>query len=123
MPKSSPIRRLLQLSALGALFTISGCTLTQQPHYSPYYDYTNTNFLPEALALKLHAALPDQQFVIAHSPWGDNAQIRVTDRYFAASGRTCLKLSVNTQYRPAVVCQYNENWVLNPDILSASTQG
>ena len=106
MPKTSPIRRLLQLSALGALVTISGCSLTQQNINSPYYDYTNTNFLPLELALKINAALPGQQFTILQSPWGSDAHIRVTERYFAASGRTCLKLQVNKQETPVVVCQY-----------------
>ncbi|MCC4270445.1 hypothetical protein LL254_06955 [Marinobacter nauticus] len=47
------------------------------------------------------------------SPWGENAQLRVGERYFSATGKSCFITSIvgSEGNLPATVCEYPEgNW-------------
>ncbi|WP_189479249.1 DVU3141 family protein [Alishewanella tabrizica] len=132
MPNFKP-RSLWRVAAVvGVTLFVSGCVTTQQITPSPYHDYSNLNYLPAEISNQLQNANVGQQFVAASSPWGNNATVYVQERYFSASGRTCLKLSIaasnvsadnSAAANNAVACQYQQLWVLNPNILLSASQG
>lgn len=123
MPNIKPCSHWLLAAVVGVAALSSGCALTQQASTSPYHDYSNLNYLPETLSQQLQTASAGQQFVATESPWGGNASIYVQERYFSASGRTCVKLSINASQNNVIACQYQQQWVLNPDILLSASQG
>ena len=47
-----------------------------------------------ALSTFLDNAIPGSVIQVAQSPWGPDVGIMVLERYFAASGRTCIQLNV-----------------------------
>lgn len=49
----------------------------------------------------------------AQSPWGEQIDVTVQDRYFSGSGRECLRLELKPQAmttRIALVCEQNGQW-------------
>ena len=132
MPNKKPYSPWHFALVVGVAVLSAGCATTQSASTSPYHDYSNLNYLPAELSNQLQNANVGQQFVAASSPWGNNATVFVQERYFSASGRTCLKLSIaasnvsvdnSPAANTAVACQYQQQWVLNPNILLSASQG
>lgn len=46
----------------------------------------------------------------SQTPWGADKEIHIQQRYFAASGRDCVKLAVDTQQEIQRVCQSGQGW-------------
>jgi hypothetical protein len=101
----------------------TGCVSTQQNVTSPYHDYSNLNYLSAEFSQLLVSARVGQQLNVDQSPWGVNTLMVVTEKYFAASGRQCLKLQVSSSNQLATVCQHNLGWVLNPEFNAVASQG
>ncbi|UQB43242.1 hypothetical protein JX580_05040 [Thiomicrospira microaerophila] len=63
--------------------------------------------------------IPQDQdrFKLAQSPWGEQVEVQVLERYTAASGRECARLDImqtqtSSQTTAALVCQYpNGSWI------------
>lgn len=123
MLKKTPYSSHLRPGLILALLLTTGCVSTQQSVTSPYHDYSNLNYLSAEFSLRLAGARVGQQLNAEQSPWGANTQLVVVDRYFAASGRNCLKLQVNQNSQLATVCQHNLGWVLNPELTAIASQG
>ncbi|MCC5450303.1 hypothetical protein LMJ53_00955 [Rheinheimera sp. UJ51] len=123
MPNFQP-RLHGQFAALFCVAALSaGCVSTQQATSSPYHDYSNLNLLPSYVSMALQSARVGQQLSLSESPWGGNARLQVLDRYFAASGRNCLKFTVNEEPSVITACQYELQWAVNPEIMSPRSQG
>lgn len=123
MLKKTPYLSSLRPGLILAVLLSTGCVSTQQSVTSPYHDYSNLNYLSAEFSQQLASARVGQQLSAEQSPWGANAQLVVMEKYFAASGRQCLKLQVNSNNQPATVCQHHLGWVLNPEFNIAASQG
>lgn len=123
MLKKTPYHACWRPGLLLAVLLTTGCVSTQQSVTSPYHDYSNLNYVSAEFSLRLANARVGQQINAEQSPWGANAQLVVMEKYFAASGRNCFKLQVNSSNQLATVCQHNLGWVLNPEFNIAASQG
>lgn len=123
MLKKTPYLSSLRPGLILAVLLSTGCVSTQQTVTSPYHDYSNLNYLSAEFSQQLASARVGQQLSAEQSPWGANTQLVVMEKYFAASGRQCLKLQVNSNNQPATVCQHHLGWVLNPEFNIAASQG
>lgn len=102
---------------------LSGCVSTQQTSASPYHDYSALNYLPGNLSQQLNGAQAGSELHTEQSPWGASASILIVERYFAASGRQCLKLRVNGGTSLHTACRYEQQWVLTPELVPTVNQG
>ena len=123
MLKKTPYWSSLRPGLFLAVLLSTGCVSTQQSVTSPYHDYSNLNYLSAEFSQQLASARVGQQLSAEQSPWGANTQLVVMEKYFAASGRQCLKLQVNSNNQPATVCQHHLGWVLNPELTALVSQG
>lgn len=63
---------------------------------------------------------------LSQSPWGPGVNVYSGQPYFAASGRTCRKLTIqgNGGERAAIACKMaDDQWVTRRQIISAQSQG
>lgn len=63
--------------------------------------------LPAAFQDFLADAAPGSRVVLAESPWGPEVTVYAHHAYYAASGRTCRRLTImqSGMRRPALVCR------------------
>lgn len=95
---------------------VSGCAQTQyNDANSNPADYTATRitYLAAEASPMLQQAYAGQQLMLTQSPWGSNATVDVTDRYFSAAGKQCINANVTVSERSqaVVICQYaQQRW-------------
>jgi hypothetical protein len=105
------------------LSLISGCANTSQQTNHSFANDTNLQFLATSFAAQIERSMVGTSFTVSESPWGASTQVKVIERYFAASGRTCVKLNVSDKGLVRVVCQYGQQWALNPELPQMNAQG
>lgn len=106
-----------------ALVTLSvtvGCAVNQReklPNELHEWAYTQarTTDIPATAHAELEDGRQGELISFGTTPWGENTQFDIRERYFAASGRPCFRgLLSFDEAAPAavVVCRYtNERWV------------
>jgi hypothetical protein len=78
-----------------------------------------TDFSQELNIFFSHAVIGEQQ-IFSHTPFGKKALIKVEKRYYSASGRICLDISVllNDEQQQKVVCESGEDsWVITRNVI------
>lgn len=104
------------LLALGFI-TLTGCATgypgaehptDQQQQWS--YQGSTVTFLPAEGSEPVAGASAGTVVDAGWTRWGDNTRVTVLDRYFAASGRVCLRADITGSKRSETVnlCEYRE---------------
>ena len=57
--------------------------------------------------------------LVKQSPWGNELSARIQVRYFAASGRECIKLRLTQKAQDKLICQDNHGFWLESRLLTA----
>ncbi|WP_370258684.1 DVU3141 family protein [Marinobacter nauticus] len=99
---------------------LAGCASSGQINTAktiPVPQWLNTKntvtFLSDQHSQQIDNARTGETVKLGASPWGENAQLRVGERYFSATGKSCFITSIVGSERnlPATVCEYPEgNW-------------
>lgn len=104
-------------TALPSLFlaSLAGCATVfpggvspNNQHQTWSYQGSRVTFMPEAVAPLLADARGGDFINAGATPWGESTSITILDRFFAASGRDCLKAKVFGEAGSQLVnlCQY-----------------
>lgn len=107
-----------------ALVTLSvtvGCASNQREQLpTEFHEWAYTQARTTDVPSEAHGVLEDARqgdtVDFGTTPWGDNTQFMITERYFAASGRPCfrgrLSVAAEADSQTVVVCRYNrDRWV------------
>lgn len=99
---------------------LAGCASSGQINTAktiPVPQWLNTKntvtFLSDQHSQQIDNARSGETVKLGASPWGENAQLRVGERYFSATGKSCFITSIvgSEGNLPATVCEYPEgNW-------------
>lgn len=99
---------------------LAGCASSGQINTAktiPVPQWLNTKntvtFLSDQHSQQIDNARTGETVKLGASPWGENAQLRVGERYFSATGKSCFITSIvgSGGNLPATVCEYPEgNW-------------
>lgn len=99
---------------------LAGCATGGQINSSraiPVPQWLNTKntvtFLSGQHSQQIEKARAGETVKLGASPWGDNTQLRVGERYFSATGKSCFITTIVSSEGslPATVCEYPEgNW-------------
>lgn len=125
MTKSQAKSLVLFLCSLTGVAYLTGCASSQQQASASSINQQPAQLLSVAMSQQLTNAKPGQQVKIQESPWGSDTQLQITERYFAASGRTCLKFTVHQAGHFHIACSDKSaqgQWFLNPNIFTATFQ-
>lgn len=105
---------------------VTSCATTPFSSASSNDDYLHkVSYLPENISNFLKDATAGQSFFMERGPQGGDAQVQVLERYFSASGRTCLSVLVETNQsvQPMLFCQYDsERWGATRALIKNSVQ-
>ena len=111
------------LTGVAMAVVASACSTTPRHENSAeYYEWAFTQARLVDLPSSVFAALEDGRqgdvIAIGDTQWGSNSELQVSERYFAASGRPCLRGRVVGSNRAnseqVVVCRYSaERWVIS----------
>jgi len=112
------------LAALACAGVLSGCA--QMPNAQPTSQWQSPSIISSSIQPELQQFLgqagaqnaggPGGQStaMFAQTPWGKQAEVTIQSRYYAGSGRQCLRLLVAPAAlgaRIAIACQQNDQWV------------
>jgi len=115
------------LAALACAGMLTGCA--QMPNAQPTSQWQSTDaissriqpelqrFLRQASAQNAGAPAGSGEqstAMFAQTPWGKQTEVTIQSRYYAGSGRQCLRLLVAPAAlgaRIAIACQQNDQWV------------
>jgi hypothetical protein len=112
------------LAALACAGMLTGCA--QTPSAQPTSQWQSTDAIFSSIQPELqqflgqaseqNAGAPGQQStaMFAQTPWGKQTEVTIQSRYYAGSGRQCLRLLVApaaSGARIAIACQQNDQWV------------
>lgn len=99
---------------------LAGCASSGQINTAktiPVPQWLNTKntvtLLSDQHSQQIDNARTGETVKLGASPWGENAQLRVGERYFSATGKSCFITSIvgSEGNLPATVCEYPEgNW-------------
>ncbi|MCA0912748.1 DVU3141 family protein [Marinobacter nauticus] len=99
---------------------LAGCASSGQINTAktiPVPQWLNTKntvtFLSDQHSQQIDNARTGEIVKLGASPWGENAELRVGERYFSATGKSCFITSIvgSEGNLPATVCEYPEgNW-------------
>jgi hypothetical protein len=85
-----------------ALASLAGCATTFPGGVSPTNDQqawsyhgSRVTFLPEEASAAMADATAGAVVKVGQTPWGENTSVTVIHRFFAASGRECMKARVS----------------------------
>lgn len=94
-----------------------GCSIS--PTQAPSNSIMTTTSLPSLVNSQLAGVDVGQHIEFAESPWGVNVRLDIEERFFAASGRLCLRGKVNQQL--VLLCQqHGHRWVVQRHLASAN---
>lgn len=100
----------LQLTACAVLTAaLSGCALTKKA--SPYYQPAPTpiDYISPSVAYQLSLVSAGENLILESSPLGANLSAIVIERYFAASGRDCVRMTPQSQPNQILVaCRHDD---------------
>ncbi|NWO04306.1 MAG: hypothetical protein HLX50_00950 [Alteromonadaceae bacterium] len=106
------------LAALAVAGLLAGCASTAQQQTTPAEQWHSTTSessqLPQNIQAFLQQAPEQGTAVFEQSPWGKQAELRIESRYFAGSGRECVRLHVapaSKRGQAAIACKQNSQWV------------
>lgn len=93
----------ITVACLAFAVTITGCAIsTRQPSADASgVAMRDATRVGAQLAMFLDNATTGNVATLANSPWGSNVSVHVRERYFAASGRQCMRLDVTRSTAPA----------------------
>lgn len=116
----------LVLASLAGCATVfpGGISPTNQ-HQVWSYQGSRVTFMPEAAAPLLAEATVGDRIDAGATPWGESTSVTVMDRFFAASGRECMKAKVDGGAGSHLVnlCQYEANaWGATQVLLTESAE-
>ena len=112
------------LAALACAGMLTGCA--QAPSAQPTSQWQSTDVISNSIQPELqqflgqaseqNAEAPGEQStaMFEHTPWGKQTEVTIQSRYYAGSGRQCLRLLVAPAAlgaRIAIACQQNDQWV------------
>jgi len=112
------------LAALACAGMLTGCA--QMPSAQPTSQWQSTDAIFSSIQPELQQFLgqagaqnaggPGEQStaMFAQTPWGKQTEVTIQSRYYAGSGRQCLRLLVApaaSGTRIAIACQQNDQWV------------
>ena len=115
------------LAALACAGMLTGCA--QMPSAQPTSQWQSTDALFSSIQPELQQFLgqagaqnagapggPGEQStaMFEQTPWGKQTEVTIQSRYYAGSGRQCLRLLVAPAAagaRIAIACQQNDQWV------------
>jgi hypothetical protein len=125
MTRSQAKSLVLCFCSLAGATVLTGCASSQQQASLNSINQQPAQLLSVAMSQQLTNAKPGQQLIIQESPWGADTQLQITERYFAASGRTCLKFTVHQTGHFHIACSDKSargQWFLNPNIFTVTFQ-
>jgi len=106
------------LIALGLAGLLTGCASTADQYDRSADQWHSTasenGQIPQNIQAFLHKGAEQSNAVFEQTPWGEQAELRIESRYFAGSGRQCVRLHVAPAGEPgqtAIACQHNRQWV------------
>ncbi|MBF7051778.1 hypothetical protein IOC61_00340 [Halomonas sp. KAO] len=116
------------LVAVSLLAALSGCALPAgQQSSGPIMAGANPGKSLDAnLSGFLEQAPPGAVTELPQSPWGPNAMVHVEAPYFAASGRVCRKMRIETprgRITPRVACESVGAWEAKRLVTEVRTGG
>lgn len=114
-----PVRKLARLGVVFSAVLLTACSLTKPETSGQSTTGSSVDLLGAELSLALDGAMINQKLMLAQSPWGEQVELTIVRRYFAASGRSCLQALVQTGLYPSpvVLCQYVEQgWGVSRDL-------
>ena len=104
------------LAALACAGVLTGCA--QMPSAQPASQWQSPDIIPSSIQPELQQFLRDANeqnvAIFDQTPWGKQAEVTIQNRYYAGSGRQCLRLQVAPAAlgaRIAIACQQNDQWV------------
>lgn len=113
------IRKLTSAAVMFSAVLLTGCSLTKPAaSYQPTVVASVDLLSPEASAA-LDGAMIDQKLTLVQSPWGEQVELTIVSRYFAASGRSCMQalVQIGLYPSPVVICQYpGQGWGASRDL-------
>lgn len=113
----------------GLAIALAGCVMqpTQTSGEQAFHRADSGKALGDTLNGFLSQAAPGEVITLTNSPWGAEAVVTAEQGYFAASGRHCRPLSVETplgEGRHALACRTPQGWVAQRLVTdSPSTEG
>ena len=106
------------LMAMAMAGLLTGCASTAgQNHRSAQQWHSTTNengHIPQNIQTFLSEGAEQSAAVFKQTPWGKQAELRIESRYFAGSGRQCVRLNVapvGESPKTAIACNQNRQWV------------
>ena len=104
-------RSLRSAAIVVALLSLAGCK-TLAPQTAPGDNQPpKPSHTLSATDQFLNQATPGSIATLAASPWGNNVELTAHPRYFAASGQTCMRLTVRSAANadtPALACRQRD---------------
>lgn len=107
--------------ALATLTVTVGCASNQRERLpTEFHEWAYTQARTTDVPSQAHSTLEDARqgdtVNFGTTPWGEDTQFIISDRYFAASGRPCfrggLRIAAEPDSQTVVVCRYNrDRWV------------
>lgn len=113
MQLKKPSLHLIMCTAIAAVLSGCAATKTTSGYYQPRVP--SVKFVSVPVASQLAASSAGQQLMLDSSPLGNNISATVVERYFAASGRDCVRLAPESASgQPLIACRQNDNqWFWN----------
>ncbi|MGM0768010.1 MAG: DVU3141 family protein [Pseudomonadota bacterium] len=116
-----------------SLLALSGCAsypggVKPEASFQTWASRAETvTYLPKDAGPKLEKAGVGESISLGDTPWGKTTTLSVNERYFAASGKKCLRAVVNVpsdQSLPVNVCRHNNDlWGATKSIRAAAPSG
>ena len=106
------------LAALALAGVLTGCAHTPGSNArsgDQWHSTTTQNSqIPANVQAFLRKGTEQSTAVFEQTPWGGQAELRIESRYFAGSGRECVRLHVapaGGSSKTAIACNQNNQWV------------
>lgn len=109
----------VKMAVIMGVLLLNGCSQLTAPTQKPAASTAPYTLLNSESSALLANARAGEQLTLPQSPWGAQVNLQILERYFAASGRTCLQALVEVGAKPPVVviCQYAETgWGASRDL-------
>ena len=87
------------------LILLAGCSQTPLPQRV----VEPATIISFDAAVTLSGMQPGQSAMLSATPWGDNVSVMLKQRYVAATGLPCVRLSLVQQQKTALACQTSDN--------------
>jgi hypothetical protein len=114
------LNRFLTFMVLpGLIVTLLGCNA--MPLKTAEQSLDQAHLAESAIFLKYAHFSPSTKVVLRNTPWGNSVEVQVLNQYDAASGRTCIQVTLVAQQTQQLLCQSIPNYWESVRTLSLST--